>query len=345
MKILLDGRLISNKPTGISRYSREVVKIYQDYFGYDNVTVIINEELESNTFHSVYTDLKPFTPHHFFLFHTFLKKLDFDIYHSLYHCNSFFKDKNKYYITTIHDVGYKAINCKIHLNPIRNFLTKFAVDFILKRTLKNSDLVITVSESTREDILHFYNKDSVHIPEGVNIIPGQEVPIENLKPKSFFLYVGNSRPTKNLNFLLEAFAKSKTDKTLVIAGNNNFLQVNRERVQNLGFVSDEELNWLYSNCEAFVFPSLYEGFGLPVLEALHKGAKVYCSTGGSLKEFPTTAVKHFDPYDLKQLIFLIENSDSITFEKKEINSILGIYSWNSVNNLMINKVFNKFEQL
>ncbi|MBC2852329.1 glycosyltransferase family 1 protein [Cetobacterium sp. 2G large] len=341
MKILLDGRLISNKPTGISRYSREIIKIYQDYFGYDNIMVIVNENLDSKTFNLIYTDLKPFTPHHFFLFNNFLKKLDFDIYHSLYHCNSFFKDKNKFYITTIHDVGYKAINCKIHLNPVRNFLTKVAVDFILKRTLKNSDLVITVSQSTRDDILRFYNKDSIHIPEGVNIIPGKEIPIKSLKPKSFFLYVGNSRPTKNLNFLLEAFSKSKTEKTLVIAGNNNFLQVDRERVQNLGFVSDEELNWLYSNCEAFIFPSLYEGFGLPVLEALHKGAKVYCSTGGSLKEFSNSVVKHFDPYDLQELIFLIENSDSIAFEKNEINLILEMYSWNNVNNLMINKIFNK----
>ena len=75
MKILLDGRLISDKPTGISRYSREVIKIYQNYYGYENVQVIVNEKLDDKPFKIIETKLKPFRLIDFFIFHRFLKKI------------------------------------------------------------------------------------------------------------------------------------------------------------------------------------------------------------------------------------------------------------------------------
>ncbi|MGL5965533.1 MAG: glycosyltransferase family 4 protein [Fusobacteriaceae bacterium] len=341
MKILLDGRLISNKPTGISRYSREMVKIYQNYYGYENVQVIVNEELKEKPFNLIRTDLKPFDMIHFFKFHKFLKKIDAEIYHTLYHSNSFFKDKTKKYITTFHDIGHKILKSKINDNVVKDILIKIGIEFVIRRTLKNSDFIVSVSDTTRADIKNIYNYESIVIPEGINVIEVMDKQIESLEKNKFFLYVGNSRPNKNLKFLLDTFTEAKTDLKLVLVGNNNSLQINDSRIKSLGFVTDEELSWLYKNCEAFIFPSLYEGFGLPVLEAVHKGAKVYSSTGGSLKEFSEKLVKKFDPFDKVKLKYLLENTNSINFNKKEQLEELDKYDWKNIEILTIRKLFKK----
>lgn len=339
IKVLLDGRLISNKPTGISRYSREMVKIYQNYYGYENVKVLINEELEEKPFKYIKTDLKPFNIGHFFKIHKVIEKVDADIYHSLYHSNGFFKDKRKEYITTFHDIGHKILKSRINDNFFKDILIKMGIEVIIQRTLKNSDKIISVSETTSEDIKNIYNYDSIVIPEGINVIKCEDKKIEDLDKKGFFLYVGNSRPNKNLEFLMKVFLESKTDKKLVLVGNNNSLKIDNERIKSLGFVEDEELSWLYKNCEAFIFPSLYEGFGLPVLEAIYKGAKVYCSTGGSLKEFSEKMVKKFDPYNGEKLKFLLENSENIKFNQEELSEELMKYQWENIGKITIEKLF------
>lgn len=342
MKILLDGRLISDKPTGISRYSRELVKIYQKYYGYENVEVIINENLKEKPFKYIKTELKPFNIFHFLKFHKFLEKRDVDIYHSLYHNNSFFKDKSKKYVTTFHDIGHKILKGKIHHNIFKDFLVKIAIEIIIRRTLKNSDIVVSVSETTAEDIKKIYKYDSIVIPEGINVIEVKDKEIDELKEVKFFLYVGNSRPNKNLKFLIDTYLNSNTAYKLILVGNNNNLKINDSRIKSLGFVSDEELSWLYKHCEAFIFPSLYEGFGLPVLEAIYKGSKVYCSTGGSLKEFSEKLVKKFNPYHQDELKYLLENTDKITFNKKEQLEELKKYTWENIEILTKEKLFTKF---
>lgn len=341
MKILLDGRLISDKPTGISRYSRELVKIYQNNYGYENVEVIINEDLKEKPFKYIKTELKPFSMINFFKFHKFLRERDAKIYHTLFHSNSFFKDKTKKYITTFHDIGHKILKSRINDNFIKDILVKLGIEVIIRRTLKNSDIVVSVSETTKEDIKNIYKYDSVVIPEGINVIQVKDKEVEKLKDMKFFLYVGNSRPNKNLKFLIETFLDSRTDYKLVLVGNNNNLQINDSRIKALGFVSDEELSWLYKNCEAFIFPSLYEGFGLPVLEAIYKGSKVYCSTGGSLKEFSEKLVKKFDPYDEYELRHLLENTDKIVFDKEKQLDELKKYTWENIEVLTKKKLFNK----
>lgn len=341
MKILLDGRLISDKPTGISRYSIEMIKIYQNYYGYDNVTVIINEDLKEKKFKYIKTDLKPFNMLHFFKFHSFLKKIDADIYHTLYHNSGFFKDKTKKYISTFHDIGHKIINIKVKDKFYKDFIVKLGIEIILRRTLKNSDLIISVSDTTRNDIKSIYNYESLVVPEGINVIDVADKEIPFLKKINFFLYAGNSRYNKNLKFLIDTFLESKTKAILVLVGTNNNISLNSTRVKSLGFVSDEELSWLYKNCEAFIFPSLYEGFGLPVLEALHKGSKVYCSTGGALKEFSEKLVKKFDPKKSQELRELLENTSKIIFDKQEQQKELKKYDWKNIESLVRKKLFEE----
>lgn len=336
MKILLDGRLISNNPTGISRYSYEIIQMYQNKYGYENVEVILNDanKLLKKDFKYIETKYKPFNIKDFLFFHKFLKKVSFDVYHSLYYSNSFFKKKGVKYITTVHDLLYKVVPGFFGKNKFKNIIGIIYFDFIVKKSIKNSDNLISVSKTTEEDLKKIFGYESVYIPEGINEISLNEKKIEKISPHNYFLYVGNSRPHKNLDFLINSFMKSKTKYELIICGNNNYIKNKDVRIKTLGYVSEEQLNWLYQNSKAFIFPSLYEGFGLPILEALQKGAKVISSNGGSLKEFSDKLVYYFNPKKEEELIQLIENVDNLNKNEKMLKEELSKYSWDKVENQM-----------
>ena len=128
----------------------------------------------------------------------------------------------------------------------------------------------------------------------------------------FWLGVGTIEPRKNYRLLMEAYAALNDPRPLVIAGGRGWLEsdmkerVNALGMQNsirfLGYVSDEELSVLYSSCFAFVYPSLYEGFGLPVLEAMSCGAAVITSNTSSLPEVGGDAVEYIDPQSKESLM-------------------------------------------
>lgn len=333
MKVLLDGRLIDNNATGISRYSLEIIKIYQEIYGYDNVFVIVNTELNSKPFKFFETKLKPFSILGIIKMYNFIKKIDVEVYHSLFYSNSLRKDRNKIYITTVHDLMYNVVPNFFSTNKFTNFLKKKYFDVIVGKSIKNSDYIISVSETTKQDVLNIFSKESYVVPEGVNVIKAKDSSIleqNSLIKDEYFLYVGNSRNHKNLDFLQLNFLKSNTDKKLVICGNsNNLNKKNTNKIIYLGFVNDNDLSTLYKNCSAFIFPSLYEGFGLPILEALHFNSKIFSSTGGALKEFPETVVNYFHPTKGKSLIDLIEVVESIKIDAFERDKVLKYYSWNN----------------
>jgi len=152
-------------------------------------------------------------------------------------------------------------------------------------------------------------------------------PSTNLAPQLFLLAVGTLEPRKNLRRLLNAYAVYATNKDdalpLVFAGGKGWLEDDLEKfvhnldlstkVKFLGYVSDEELSWLYGNCLAFIYPSLYEGFGLPVLEAMSHGAAVVASNVTSIPEVGGEAVHYIDPLEEKEIVdairLLVGNSD------------------------------------
>lgn len=162
------------------------------------------------------------------------------------------------------------------------------------------DHVITVSHSSANDIRDVFGVD----PDDITVIPhgfdpkitaGPSEPPErlsHLEHEPFVLYLGNVEPRKNLVALAEAFdSPDLTGMKLVVAGRKawDFEESirafeARDNIEYLGFVSDEERMWLYQHCAIFAFPSHYEGFGLPVLEALGAGTPVACTRNGSLAE-------------------------------------------------------------
>ena len=124
----------------------------------------------------------------------------------------------------------------------------------------------------------------------------------HLAPEGFWLSVGSLEPRKNQRRLVEAYALGGSRLPLVLAGGKGWLMDDFPKdlpagIALAGYVSDGELEWLYRNCFGFVYPSLFEGFGMPVLEALSLGAPVICSNTTSLPEVAGEAALLVDPLD------------------------------------------------
>ncbi|MCX6732672.1 MAG: glycosyltransferase family 1 protein [Candidatus Roizmanbacteria bacterium] len=244
-------------------------------------------------------------------------------------------------IVTIHDLSYLYFPTeflKKDLFQLKNW-TEYA--------LKNSQQIIAVSKTTKKDIIHEYS-----IPdEKISVIyNGYTNPIhdsDSHKQKlsyPYFLYIGTVQPRKNLNVLITAFAefyKTHKEFKLIIAGKKGWLYESifklveelgmKQTILFPGFVSEEEKDRLYKKAAAFILPSLYEGFGIPLLEAMAHECPVISSFSSSLPEIGGEACLYFDP---KNSDDLVEKMNSIITNKELVKklSLLGkkrieIFSW------------------
>jgi glycosyltransferase involved in cell wall biosynthesis len=219
-------------------------------------------------------------------------------------------------VFTVHDLAYLRYP-QYHLLQNRLFLA-----YMMPRFLAQADHIITISESTRRDVLKYYRLDPAKIdviPEGVEPRFTPAVGAEQVNavrkaydlPARFILFVGTIEPRKNLMTLLEAFAAVRVKHPqvgLVIAGGKGWLYQSffdrlsalglQDVVKLTGFVADEQLPALLNAAEVFAFPSHFEGFGLPPLEAMACGVPVVCSNASSLPEVVGEAGLLVAPDDL-----------------------------------------------
>ena len=334
MKILIDGLCLQMSGLGIRRYTNYLIESYIKRYGRENVKVVISKVTGDEFYdYILYTGSKRYIVK-FFVFDGFLKTIDFDLFHSPANLNYLRKVKGKYYVTTMHDIMYKVVPYFYSNNWFVNYLKVLRSDIFTYYSLKNSDLVISISKTTQNDLLKYFHKESVIIPNGI-------VELSNLNntglgilekigvaSKAYFLYVGSDKHHKNVDFLIRSFLKAKTNKLLIICGFKREREYEGNgRIVFTGHISDSDLAVLYKNASAFVFPSLYEGFGLPILEALQYGIKVFSSNGGALKEFPDSYVSFFDPTNEGELISLLENPNKHEIDQHALSEYLKRYDW------------------
>ncbi|MGL4347431.1 MAG: glycosyltransferase family 4 protein [Chitinophagaceae bacterium] len=333
MKILIDGRCLMEISTGIKRYTLILIQSYIDRYRFENVFVLVNKSYPKNSgFQTIIFDKKTYSFWNFVTFHKFLKKIDADIYHFPNHYNSLFKIKGKIYITTIHDIMYKVVPNFYRKSFWKNKLGIIKTDFFIRYSLKNSDIIFSISETTRKDVYEAFGKNSIIVLNGLNKIHHNTniLKIEklNLQKHEYFLYVGLTMHHKNVRFLIACFLKANTSKKLVICGNNNGgIICQNTRIIFVNFVDEETLASLYKYCKAFVYPSLYEGFGMPVLEALSFGVPIISSHGGALKEFSPEFVDFFNPKNEKELINLLEKTTKKELNIEKIKKYLDSFDW------------------
>ena len=204
-------------------------------------------------------------------------------------------------VTTFHDLQHKR-----HPEYFRWFDLPFW-QFLLWASAHRSRRLIAVSEATRADLLRFYKLP----PDRIDVIlhgvhPGFfKLDRSNIEP--FLLCVSTLHPHKNLERLIRAYAASRREYKLVLAGMRGFHTAALERliadlhladrVELTGWLPRSKLLKLYSRASAFVYPSQFEGFGMPVLEAMAAGIPVACSDIPPLREVAGEAALYFDPLD------------------------------------------------
>lgn len=225
-------------------------------------------------------------------------------------------------VVTIHDV--------IHLLFPQYLPSRSAVHYaryMIGRALKRARLVMTVSNASKRDILGFFDVDESKIrviPNGIDAALTEELEdaaVDRIRQRFQLtgrnaLFVGNIKPHKNVERLIGAFAKLREDPayadvTLVVVGDEISKYpslrraVERHRVRAnvrfFGFVPERTLVGLYRAADIFVFPSLYEGFGLPPLEAMANGTPVVTSAISSLPEVVGDAALTVDPYNIDEI--------------------------------------------
>ncbi|MBU1018848.1 MAG: glycosyltransferase family 1 protein [Patescibacteria group bacterium] len=323
MKIGIDARMYSSAFTGIGRYVYELIHNLAEIDDRNEYVIFMNnpqfEEFKSpnKRFKKVLVN----APHYSFgeqwRFLRMLKKENLDLVHFT-HFNApiFYK---KPCIVTIHDLT-------LHFYPgkkMTSFYRRWAYKGVLRSVVSRAKTIISVSKNTKQDLVKLMNVPEERIKviyEGVNKDFKEVLDEDLIKDvrkkygivREFLLYTGVWRSHKNLVNLIKAFSYMKKDEDfdgqLVITGKEDSVYVEvRAMIDELelegnvvftGMVPEEELPVLYSAAKVYVFPSLYEGFGLPPLEAMSCGTPVAASKVSCIPEVvgEDNAV-FFDPYD------------------------------------------------
>ncbi|HDS1115702.1 glycosyltransferase family 4 protein [Pluralibacter gergoviae] len=322
--IYVNGRFLTQDITGVQRFSFEIVKELLNIRS--DIVIIVPEEIVKYNFPLV-SDLNVKVVKggagHFWEQTTlplYLKKIGSPLLLNL--CNTapaFYKNQ----IVTHHDVTYAKYP--------ENFSFSFRIFYSLvpRLFLRNSKKIITVSEFSKKEITQHYklNKHKLNViynavnNDFVRLSPS--VDNDENKNKKYFLAVSSLAHHKNLHGLIQEFSliPSHYNINLIIVGggSSHFVVNNREiKAGNINFkgrVTDEELRVLYKNALAFVFPSLYEGFGIPPLEAQACGCPVISSNCSVMPEVLRDSVIYFDPQtknDLcSKMISFIQNPQII----------------------------------
>jgi alpha-1,3-rhamnosyl/mannosyltransferase len=221
-------------------------------------------------------------------------------------------------VVTVHDLTYKRFPDLLQKETLHSLERHMA------REIAAADAVICVSESTRRDLLEFYEIDSRRVftihsgvipsPEDGEGSPSQMRggPLAALGVTRYILFVSTIEPRKNLDVLLDAFARLSYDGELVVVGRIGWKsedivpRLRAPRVRHLDYLEPEALAEVYAGAELFVFPSHYEGFGFPLLEAMAHGVPSIAARSSSLPEIGGEAVLYFDPRDAPELESLMK---------------------------------------
>lgn len=272
-----------------------------------------------------------------------------DIFWALHYNAPVFPVRAKRKIVTIHDVAHLAIAEELRMSIIKKCYAKL----FMHTATHYYDVVLTVSQFTKKEILRYEtdvaDKIKVHT-EGVDFVKFQPVTDEVLLqkvrekyrfPERFFLYVGNVKPHKNLKRLIQAYAllvkhRLIVPELVIVGKSDGFItgegalgdlisQLNlQDHIFFTGYIDDADMPAVYRMAYAFVFPSLYEGFGLPPLEAMACGCPVIASDAASIPEICGNAARYFSPENIEEIAEALKSSLVQPYPREELKRL---YNW------------------
>jgi glycosyltransferase involved in cell wall biosynthesis len=329
MKIGLDLRM-ADGGAGISRYITELTtkllaldKANQYVLFFNNLTDELKKRYEPFGHKMVETKISHYSVAEQLRLPGILNKEKLDLVH-FPHFNVPIM-YNKPFVVTIHDLTHTKFPGK----KKSRIFHRLAYNAVLAAAVRKSKSIIAVSQSTKNEILEYFGvaKDKIAVVyEGANELYSMMDKQEAFEQvhnsfgisKPFILYVGVWRRYKNLPALAEAFdrcVEAGLNMELVLAGEPDpfypeikeavYRIKNKDRIRELGRVSDEELKSLYNACNLFVLPSQHEGFGLTALEAAGCGAPIACSDISTLREVMGQAAEYFDPANIDNMTDVI----------------------------------------
>lgn len=316
--LYINGRFLTQPLTGVNRFAYEITKALHKE-GYEFTLICPHQDIcDEYNVENFKIQYYGFGKSHiwelFSLPFFFLNKKN-DILVSFSGLGPIFV-KNK--ITTIHDLAHRE-NPKWYSFPYRTFYR-----IVEPLVVKSAQKIITVSEFSKGEILKYYKsitQDKIHVIYNACNDDWEFTGKRNLT-SDYILCVSSIDPRKNFPILLDAFREIPEVKLKIVGGKNAvFSNDNLDIPSNaefLGRVSDEELAELYQNAIAFIYPTLYEGFGLPPIEAAHFGCPTIISNIPVLKEVCGDTAVYFNPQDYRSIIDAVRYILTLTEEQREM---------------------------
>lgn len=357
MHIGIDARFLGSASKGLGRYTEELVRNLERIEDDATYTVFLRKDNwdvwtpKDSRFTKRLADYRWYSLEEQFYFPKELKKAQCDLYHFPHFNVPLFAPKP--YVVTIHDLilsHFPTVKATT-LGPLKYWFKHRMYLYVMRKALTNASHIIAVSEYTKKDLMATYSLADSRLSvtyEGVSdFVSARKKSPSSLSDfkikKPYLLYVGNAYPHKNLERLLDAFQQIVTRNPgihLVMVGKHDFFYQRliqfavSKKIPNVvfpGYVPDADLSAVYENALLYVFPSLYEGFGLPPLEAMQHQVPVVSSNSSCLPEIMGNAAVYFSPENTHDIVKTVSQVISDDALRKKLQ-ILGKeqvkkYSW------------------
>jgi len=354
MKIGIDARFFGTKNKGLGRYTQKWVEELEKTDDKNEYFIFLKKENfsgynpKNKNFKKILADYKWYGLAEQIYFPLKIKSLKIDLMH-FPHFNVPIFTPSKY-VVTIHDLipFYFPSRAATQLNPILYKIKYLGYKLVIRRALKKSRKIIAVSNFTKNDILKNFPKikaDKITvIYEGSDFYQNIKSENANDRVNDYILYIGNAYPHKNLQTLIDAF-KMATQKfknlNLLIVGINDYffkkIKKENEKETKIIFIDnppDQQLADIYKNALIYIAPSMYEGFGLPAIEAMSFKIPVVASDIEVFHEILKDAALFFNPKNPDALKKAIEKilEDNQLKESLRINGLAQSekYKWSDM---------------
>jgi len=364
MRIGIDARFYGPLGKGLGRYTQKLIKNLEEIDDKNQYVVFLRKENwdeyvpENRNFQKVLADYRWYTLKEQIYMPKLIKSRRIDVMH-FPHFNIPILYRGSF-VATIHDLILIKYPTKkaTTLDPIMYKFKYWGYKRVINSAVKRAKKIITVSNYTKNELIDYFkiDKDKVSVTyEACNgVESGQlELPDSSFLPrhnieKPYILYVGNAYPHKNLEGLISTFKdfNADTDRKyqLVLVGKSDYFYerlkeyadkkglIENNDVVFFGYAAEKQLADLYRHASLYIFPSLFEGFGLPPLEAMSYGLPVASSSASCLPEILGDAAVYFNPKDKNNMMEVMKNvlgSRNLqeVLKEKGFNKIKQ-YSWN-----------------